>query len=241
MPANSVQLSFKNGSINDVQPQWRKENLTVDLAPGVSLPTEFCHLRFTIPNEMKPPVLFYYHLTNFYQNHRRYVDSFDPQQLNGEKRSYSDIDGSKCTPLKVDKTAHKPIFPCGLIANSMFNDTFSSPNWMNPPGTNPEPKEYTMNNKTNIAWNTDKDLYSTTKYTHEDVVPPPNWHQRYPNGYTADDGPPDLRTWEAFQVWMRTASLPDFSKLYQRNDVDPMAKGTYEISIRNCKFPSNQI
>ncbi|EGX89885.1 LEM3/CDC50 family protein [Cordyceps militaris CM01] len=233
MPTKYLDVTFKNGSINDVHPQWRKETgVAVNLSTSVTVSTDICRLRFSIPADMKPPVLFYYHLTNFYQNHRRYVDSFDAAQLNGAARSYSEIDSSKCTPLKVNTTSNKPIFPCGLIANSMFNDTFSSPTLLNPPGSN-TPRLYDMNNSTNIAWASDKDLYSTTKYTYEEAVPPPNWLARYPNGYTAEDPPPNLKNWEAFQVWMRTAALPDFSKLYQRNDADPMEKGTYEIAIHD--------
>ncbi|KAJ6786680.1 hypothetical protein PWT90_09726 [Aphanocladium album] len=234
IPSKNIQMAFKNGSINDIQPRWKKETgVTVNLTKDVSVSTDVCTLRFNIPDDMKPPVLFYYHLTNFYQNHRRYVDSFDADQLKGVARSYSEIDSSKCTPLKVNSTAKKPIYPCGLIANSMFNDTFSSPKLLNPPGSNSTTREYAMNNSTNIAWSSDKDLYSKTKYNHDDIVPPPNWHKRYPNGYTAEDGPPDLKNWEAFQVWMRTAALPDFSKLYQRNDGDTMEKGTYEITIHD--------
>lgn len=238
MPGKNLEGAFKNGSLNDVQPMWKKETgVKVNLTQAVTVETDVCHLHFTLPSDMKPPVLFYYHLTSFYQNHRRYVDSFDADQLNGVARSYSDIDNSKCTPLKVDKDAGKPIFPCGLIANSMFNDTFSSPSLINPPGSSNTPRDYAMKNNSNIAWGSDKDLYSKTKYSHNDVVPPPNWHKRYPNGYTAEDGPPDLKTWEAFQVWMRTAALPDFSKLYQRNDADTMEKGTYEITIHDSNVP----
>ncbi|KAM3523216.1 hypothetical protein MY4038_008293 [Beauveria bassiana] len=233
MPSKNIDMAFKNGSLNDVHPQWKKETgVKVNISTAVTVDTDICHLRFSIPDDMKPPVLFYYALTNFYQNHRRYVDSFDAEQLNGAARSYSDIDGSKCTPLKVNSTVNKPIFPCGLIANSMFNDTFSSPRLMNPPGSN-APRDYTMNNSTNIAWASDKDLYSKTKYNVTDVVPPPNWHARYPDGYTEENPPPDLKNWEAFQVWMRTAALPDFSKLYQRNDDNIMEKGTYEIAIND--------
>lgn len=239
MPSNTIEMAFKNGSLNDVQPQWKKETgINVTLPTGASVSTDICTLRFSIPDDMKPPVLFYYHLTNFYQNHRRYVDSFDADQLNGASPSASGLGSSKCTPLKTRD--NKPIFPCGLIANSMFNDTYTSPKLMNPPGSN-SPRDYAMNNSTNIAWASDKDLYAKSGYNYSDAVPPPNWHERYPNGYTADSPPPDLKNWEAFQVWMRTAALPDFSKLYQRNDDNTMEKGTYEITIHDCKNPQTCI
>lgn len=38
-------------------------------------------------------------------------------------------------------------------------------------------------------------------------------------------------------VWMRTAGLPTFSKLYQRNDDKAMIAGRYQIEIVN-HFPS---
>ena len=37
-------------------------------------------------------------------------------------------------------------------------------------------------------------------------------------------------------VWMRTAGLPTFSKLYQRNDDEPMRQGTYRVTISDGKF-----
>jgi hypothetical protein len=51
---------------------------------------------------------------------------------------------------------------------------------------------------------------------------------RYPNGYTSF---PKLADDEHFQVWMRTAALPTFKKLWGRNDVDTMSSGTYSIEI----------
>jgi hypothetical protein len=36
-------------------------------------------------------------------------------------------------------------------------------------------------------------------------------------------------------VWMRTAGLPTFSKLYQRNDTVAMTSGTYEIIINDSE------
>lgn len=63
----------------------------------------------------------YYGLSNFYQNHRRYVKSRDDNQLLGRL----DADpSSDCAPFAYgnDSTGvERPIAPCGAIANSMFN------------------------------------------------------------------------------------------------------------------------
>lgn len=64
----------------------------------------------------------YYGLSNFYQNHRRYVKSRDDNQLLGR---LSDMPSSDCQPFAFDvnSTTGKtiPIAPCGAIANSMFS------------------------------------------------------------------------------------------------------------------------
>ncbi|POR32704.1 Uncharacterized protein TPAR_07120 [Tolypocladium paradoxum] len=239
MPSGNVFTAFK-GSDKPIDAQWAVEkDVNVTLSSGVNVATDRCYLRFNIPEEMGPPVLFYYHLTNFYQNHRRYVDSFDAQQLQGDVRSYGDIKGSKCTPLYGDDNngEKKPYYPCGLIANSMFNDTFTSPVLLNPPNPNGnETRTYNMST-TGIAWDSDKDLYGKTKYNVSQIIPPPNWQKRFPNNYTESNPPPDLKAWEAFQVWMRTAGLPAFSKLYQRNDKAAMGNGRYQIIIDD-HFPT---
>lgn len=187
-----------------------------------------CMLQFSLPNELNPPVLFYYRLTNFYQNHRRYVQSQDEQQLKGEVRTKSQLDSSDdCSPLIANKDG-KPYYPCGLIANSMFNDSFTSPLLLNAAGGSTAKNEpYPMTNK-GIAWDSDRSRYGKTKYTVDDVVPPPNWVEKYGEKY---EELPDLGDWEEFHVWMRTAGLPTFSKLALRNDDDIMQKGTYQVNI----------
>lgn len=65
----------------------------------------------------------YYGLTNYYQNHRRYVRSRDDGQLHGYSK---DVDSllDDCAPFKsvdINSTVTKPIAPCGAIANSLFN------------------------------------------------------------------------------------------------------------------------
>ncbi|OBR07470.1 LOW QUALITY PROTEIN: LEM3 family/CDC50 family protein [Colletotrichum higginsianum IMI 349063] len=210
---------------------WAVRDIEVKDGP-ITYPAKQCTIQFYIPEPMGPPVLFYYHLTNFYQNHRRYVASFYDKQLKGNAESASNVNSSSCEPLEWDSEAQKPYYPCGLIANSMFNDTFTSPRWLQGDSI------YPMSTEENIAWASDSDLYGKTQYNPEDIVPPPNWRVRYPN-YTADHLPPDISKWPAFQVWMRTAGLPTFSKLYQRNDDESMVTGNYEVNITD-NFPTTE-
>ena len=71
--------------------------------------------------------------------------------------------------------------------------------------------------------------------SYSDIVPPPNWMKRFPNNYTEQNPPPNLKEDEHFQNWMRTAGLPTFSKLYFRNDNETMVKGRYRITIDMSK------
>jgi hypothetical protein len=208
---------------------WGRENYTFE-PQSVTQETNVCILSFNIPENIRPPILFYYRLTNFYQNHRRYVRSVDIQQLQGDARSASDLSSGDCSPLDVDPETGKPYYPCGLIANSMFNDTFSNLTLANPAGgSDASGQNYTMTVE-GTSWSHEGDLYGETKYKPEDVVPPPNWQEQYPNGRYGDTLP-NLHTWNQFQVWMRTAGLPTFSKLYQRNDNDVLTAGTYRLKI----------
>jgi hypothetical protein len=182
---------------------------------------------------MKPPVLLYYRLTNFYQNHRRYVKSFNSDQLKGSATSNSDlIKSGSCDPLTLDPASNytKPYYPCGLIANSIFNDTFYNPVLLDTTDGAPN-MTYIMNNGSGISWDSDKDLYGPTQYNYSKISVPPNWQKKWPNGYSAQYPPPNPAADEQFQVWMRTAGLPTFSKLMQRNDSASMEPGMYQLSI----------
>ena len=121
-----------------------------------------CTVTFTVKTKMVQPVYFYYQLNNFYQNHRRYVKSKSPEQLNGKIMSKSDLQ-SECDPVvtmhdlgkspkvlnsylgTVYNSASIAANPCGLIAQTFFNDTFSMDN-----GTS-----ITIN-ENDIAWPSDK-------------------------------------------------------------------------------------
>jgi len=193
--------------------------------------TNVCRMQFDIENDLTPPILMYYRLTNFFQNHRRYVKSFDQDQLNGKAKSASQINSGDCSPLTSPENQDKPYYPCGLIANSIFNDTLQSPVLLNPPDSSNN-RTYMMTNA-GIAWASDKDLYKQTQYTPDQIVPPPNWRKKWPRYDNDTFKPPNLHNDEAFQVWMRTAGLPTFSKLSLRQDdkSQVMNRGRYQIDI----------
>ena len=176
----------------------------------------------------------YYRLTNFYQNHRRYVQSLDLNQLKGDAVSYGTLKGGTCDPLDVNETAKKPFYPCGLIANSMFNDSIGNPQLNSAQGSaGGSPTYYNMTKK-GIAWQSDKELIKKTKYTSDQVLPPPNWGWAVTDGvYTSLN---ELQDNEDFLVWMRTAGLPSFSKLSRRNDTHSMSAGQYSLAITDSTF-----
>ncbi len=80
-----------NSSFDPNRAEWQLSYADVEYAPDSIISEPFCTIRFNIPETIGPSVLFYYNLQNFYQNHRRYVQSFDAKQLNGDAVSWDDI------------------------------------------------------------------------------------------------------------------------------------------------------
>ncbi|KAI8343088.1 CDC50/LEM3 family [Chlamydoabsidia padenii] len=212
-------------------PAYHVENSTQFLDPSWQNPNNLsipqCILDFTVPSTMVGPIYMYYRLTNFYQNHRLYVKNLDADQLLGTASTGSTIH-TNCDPLATNDDGLY-IYPCGLIANSMFNDTAS--NFTLISGDNNAKQQFNFTT-TNIAWPTDKQKYKPTQYSNSQIVPPPNWSKRYPNGrYDDQHPPPDLSTMERFMVWMHVAALPDFRKIWARNDNDNLEAGRWRVAI----------
>ncbi|KAI9509945.1 transcription regulator [Russula earlei] len=197
------------------------------ISAAINTTSPQCIVQFDIPFNIPATVLLYYKLTNFFQNHRRYVQSYDPKQLVGQHRTFNDLKNGNCKPAATD--GDKIIYPCGLIANSIFNDSYSNLTFLNPPSG--APSTYSFSEQ-GIAWPGEARKYAEKPgYNISEIVPPPNWALQYPNGYTTDRPPPNLHVDEHFQNWMRTAGLPTFTKLYGRNDNDQLLQGRYEITI----------
>ncbi|XP_032507184.1 cell cycle control protein 50A isoform X2 [Phocoena sinus] len=193
-----------------------------------------CTINFTLEQSFEGNVFMYYGLSNFYQNHRRYVKSRDDSQLNGDPSAL--LNPSKeCEPYR--RNEDKPIAPCGAIANSMFNDTLD----LFLVGNESDPTPIHLIKK-GIAWWTDKNVKFRNppgadiplEERFKGTTKPVNWvkpvYMLDPNednsGFINED----------FIVWMRTAALPTFRKLYRlierKSDLHPtLPAGRYYLNI----------
>ncbi|CAM8956962.1 unnamed protein product [Rhodiola kirilowii] len=177
-----------------------------------------CVRNIQVTKRMKAPIYVYYQLDNFYQNHRSDVDMSravvtSDQQL---KSNSSISDTSDCDPEDTTSDG-KPIVPCGLIAWSLFNDTYSiSRNSMNLPI-----------NKSGISWKSDRD------HKFGKNVYPSNFQNGTIQGGAKLLPNKSLSEQEDLIVWMRTAALPTFRKLYGRIEVDLEANDNLNLTLEN--------
>ncbi|KAG9453184.1 hypothetical protein H6P81_006088 [Aristolochia fimbriata] len=171
-----------------------------------------CIRNITVPKRMEKPIYVYYQLDNFYQNHRRYVKSRNDEQLQDAKKANTT---SGCDP--EDSVDGSPIVPCGLIAWSLFNDTYSFSR---------NNQAITLNKK-DISWKSDRD-----KKFGSDVFPK-NFQTGPLIGGKSLDPNKSLSDQEDLIVWMRTAALPTFRKLYGKIEVDLEANDLLTVSLDN--------
>eukprot|EP00158_Paraphelidium_tribonemae_P002209 Partr_v1_DN25196_c0_g1_i2_m76653 putative Cell cycle control protein len=120
----------------------------------------------------------------------------------------------------------------------MFNDTIGKPST--------DFKQFTIAPaaggtftflETGISWSSDAQKYAKTSYDATQISPPKDWIGRKYRNVTLKN------TWaesgivfdptedEHFQVWMRTAGLPTFRKLYGRSPTTDLPAGEYSMDI----------
>ncbi|XP_062107387.1 ALA-interacting subunit 3 [Humulus lupulus] len=171
-----------------------------------------CNRTITIPKRMKQPIFIYYQLDNFYQNHRRYVKSRSDKQLRSNK-SMDDV--STCKPENYK--GQLPIVPCGLIAWSLFNDTYNFTRG----------SQQLAVNKKGISWESDREH----KFG-KDVFPKNFQNGTVQGGAILNESIP-LSDQEDLIVWMRTAALPTFRKLYGKIETDLEANEVIQVTLMN--------
>ncbi|XP_031401360.1 putative ALA-interacting subunit 2 isoform X2 [Punica granatum] len=171
-----------------------------------------CTKLLKVDKLMKAPIYIYYQLDNYYQNHRRYVKSrSDKQLLDGLQNN----DTSSCKP--EESNGGLPVVPCGLVAWSLFNDSYIFTRGAVPLKVN----------RKNIAWKSDRDHKFGKR------VYPFNFQ----NGSLIGGGKLDphipLSDQEDLIVWMRTAALPSFRKLYGRIEEDLHPSDLITVNLTN--------
>lgn len=197
-----------------------------------------CEIPFELTSEFVGNVYMYYGLTNFYQNHRRYVKSRDDAQLLGQLSPEPSTD---CAPFAYDETngTKTPIAPCGAIANSLFSDELTL--------FSKKHDDLVPLLKTGIAWPSDKNIkfrnpkgYPSLKEAFKGFAKPKNWTKSI---YELDETNEENNGFqnEDLIVWMRTAALPTFRKLYRRVDhtkpgfQNGLVPGNYTLIVTYCK------
>eukprot|EP00457_Paulinella_chromatophora_P004733 gb/GEZN01004746.1/.p1 GENE.gb/GEZN01004746.1/~~gb/GEZN01004746.1/.p1 ORF type:complete len:604 (-),score=42.77 gb/GEZN01004746.1/:32-1843(-) len=219
---------------NVVEVQTRYDNLKPsscrNATPVGSEAASICELTIEIKEDMPAPIFLYYKIVDFYQSHQNYVKSRDEKQIRGVEE-YDPEDGNAldhCEPMikyedmerKYRGAAYNTSFenrymyPCGLIAYTMFTDTFTNPRVCNSDlhtfNTTKQCLDcecLTGNNyqKEGIAWDTDleKRFKQRTLRAYETSMNPRGFQMP-----PVDD--------EDFVVWMRCAHLPTFYKVHRK-------------------------
>ncbi|XP_078279531.1 cell cycle control protein 50B [Rhinoraja longicauda] len=225
-------LYFTSNSVIELELDYtgNQLNSSCHLCINTTIKDCKCTVKFKVDTLLTGPVFMYYELTNFYQNQRKYGVSRDDNQLNGEL-DYLKNPSESCFPFRKDNNG-TPIAPCGAIANSMFNDSFVVYR-MNNNGTR---TKVPLNAK-GISWWTDynvkfnnpqTDNGTDLKTVFQGTAKPINWPMP---AYKLDTNPENSGFInEDFIVWMRTAALPTFRKLYRRVD-GGMVPGNYSLEI----------
>ncbi|XP_020275055.1 ALA-interacting subunit 1-like isoform X2 [Asparagus officinalis] len=154
-----------------------------------------CVRTLTVPKKMKAPVYIYYQLDNFYQNHRRYAKSRSDTQL--RLKSAEHATDLTCKPEGTTSKG-SPIVPCGLIAWSLFNDTFKFS----------LRSQILEVSKKNLTWKGDQD-----RRFGKDVYPKNFQSEGLIGGARLNESIP-LSEQVDLIIWMRSAVLPTFRKLY---------------------------
>lgn len=191
------------------------EVLYFDPSSSACQPNSVCTVSFSLGSTLRAPVFLLYRLDNFYQNHRRYIQSKSNEQLLGQTISASQA--SICAPfitnaqMKVSKSwggvaldPNAVASPCGTIAYTFYNDSFAL--------SSASGVSYAID-ESGISW--PNDVYG--KYRRAENSSATQWTD--PQN-------------EHFVNWMRTSGLPNFKKLWGKI-YSPLAAGNYTMTVTN--------
>lgn len=233
-----------------------------------------CYVHLTLPMEVKSPARIFYELDNYYQSHRRFVSSIIRTQFTDEWRPETALSTLECYPMKTiasqlctvgecePETAavQRELFPCGIVANTMFNDIFWLHEGLLPSGekltrTNMTSKgiarTYAAHNNKNPTWNVTTDTYLPVwlNPNMSRIIPPPTGPtephitEDYTNStaWVHDALDPDYGVGTGLEnnfwrVWVEGAAIHPFRKPYGRIELDLPAGTKLTFAVQSNFF-----
>jgi len=183
-----------------------------------------CSASFTLAKDVPNPVFVSYRLTNFFQSHRLYIASKSFNQLHGDPVKLTDV--TSCFPLRTQGGSANQsliVFPCGLAAGTVFNDSIAFTRNANP----------VSQNKAATLWPVDSQRFiNPVGYPNNINVEASAFSS--PNGvfHAAGVQAPE------FNVWMHFSPFPDVVKVYTVIEEDLKKGDVISFSITNS-YPTS--
>lgn len=230
-----------------------------------------CFINITLTEAISGPAHIYYEIAGFHQHHRRFVSSYDRTQFTDEWRP--DVALTLCKPLEYleamscdvgvcdPATKHtRMTFPCGIVANTMFNDIFWLHEGLLPTGeklnrthlvSNSIARTYPSHNMKNPTWAIDRNEYLPVWHNENfsRIIPPTSGDQRsfimddYTNStaWVHDPLDPELGAGtgvenEHWRVWVEGAANQPFRKAYGKIRQDLPAGTTLVFAVQSNFF-----
>eukprot|EP01083_Nonionella_stella_P208408 756327_1 len=211
-----------------------------------------CTINYTLDYDFTPPIYFHYKLTNFYQNHRSYAKSRSERQLQND--DVLDVDNCDPDDVKNSEINSYKMLPCGLIANSFFNDKYKV-KYIELSNDNTPPKIIDFCNTTqcdkneqdeNMKWS-DASWYAYPNWDNSNIAWESDINGKFEETKQIADKTTDinkLQHWQHitlpdtedpdFIVWMRTSTISTFTKLHRIINKQKLKKGSIlQVTIKN--------
>jgi hypothetical protein len=163
--------------------------------PGYS---RSCTFDIPLTQDMQPPIEVLYLVSPFFQNYNRYMRSVDTRQLTGEEVPQNKV---KCREATTDGSGNA-LNPCGLVAQSFFNDSFGIYN-QGDDKSMVDSSDIVFPSETEDTWKNPPSY--GTKYDKTSWL-----HERYPGVIKKEDGVKNRH----FMVHMRPGALGYAQKKY---------------------------
>ncbi|GLE02614.1 hypothetical protein PINS_up011455 [Pythium insidiosum] len=230
-----------------------------------------CLVTITLREPIVGKAFVFYELSDFHQHHRRFVSSMDRTQFTDEWRPGMLL--TTCDPMAATESEacdigycpessrqRRDYFPCGIVANTMFNDIFWLHDGVLPTGERLSHRDlvsrgvartYPAHNNKNPTWDVTLDRYLPVWHNpnFSRIIPPPPSAgvdltpvitSDYSNSTAWVHDPLDPAVGvgtgvenEHWRVWVETAAIEPFRKPYGRILRDLPANTTLTFAVQS--------